>query len=136
MYALVGLAKIGLPTLAGHDSKALTEGVVLQPGPSIVRCIERLILAGRKKMEGLDAIDHPLDNRNEIFFEVGTWYSYTGCRRDRGAERAADGDDEVCKEEWRCVYGGIHSYSCCGVGCGCWAWFGVGLIGIFQYVSF
>ena len=52
MYTLVGLAGIGFLTLTSHDSKALTEGVVLQAGPSIVRCIERLVLAGRKKMGG------------------------------------------------------------------------------------
>ena len=43
-------AGIGLHTLASHDSEALTEGVVLQPGPSIVRCIKRLVLTGRKNM--------------------------------------------------------------------------------------
>ena len=72
MYTLVSLAGIDLLTLASHDSKVLTEGVVLQSGSSIVRCIERLILARVKKMKGLNAIDRSLQNRNEIFFEVGT----------------------------------------------------------------
>ena len=92
MNALVGLAGIRLPTLTSYDRESLTEYVVLQASPGIVGCIECLVLAGWKEVGGRDAIDCTLEDRMEVFFEVGMGYLWSIGSGDRRVRRI---DNEV-----------------------------------------
>ena len=53
----------------------MNEGVVLQASLGAVGCIKRLVLAGRKEVGGIGAIDRPLEDRNKVFFMVGLRYT-------------------------------------------------------------
>ena len=91
MGTLVGLTGIRLPTLASHDRKSLTECAVLQASPGVVGCIERLVFTRRKEVGGRDTIDCTLEDRMEVFVNVGIRYPgriSDGDRRDR----RTDGD--------------------------------------------
>ena len=74
MYTLRGLAGIRLPILANHNREPWAGCLVLQASPGIVGCIERLVLTRRKEVGGRDAIDCTLEDRMEIFFEIGIGY--------------------------------------------------------------
>ena len=54
----------------------------------VVRCVECLVFTGRKEVGGRYAIDCPLKDRMEVFFEVGIRY----------LERIDDGDRRTDSE--------------------------------------
>lgn len=70
--------------ISTHDSESLTERVVLQASPGIVRCINRLVLARRKEMRGRYAIDCPLKNGGKVFFGIRMRYLERGSGGDSG----------------------------------------------------
>ena len=70
--------------ICSHDSESLTERVVLQASPGIVRCINRLVLARRKEMRERYTIDCPLKDRDKVFFGVRMRYLGKGSGGDSG----------------------------------------------------
>ena len=112
MNTLVGLAGIGFPILASHDSEALTECVVLQASPGIVGRIEGLVLAWWEEVGGWDAIDCALEDWDEVLVKIGMWYPARGVDGDWGGRRTDCGGGEVCYKGGRLVYSRwVHGWS-------------------------
>ena len=63
---------------------SLTERVVLQASPGIVRYIKRLVLARRKEVKERYAIDCSLKDRDKVFFDIRMRYQGRGSGGDRG----------------------------------------------------